>query len=67
MTLPPTPAPKEFLPQPSPAIETIESFDKLLTTSDGISFEEVMRERNRVSENPPLERGSLAILLTFQP
>jgi len=50
MTLPSTPAMQpDRIDHPSPAMEAIESVDKMLTTMEGSSFEEIMKERNRVS------------------
>jgi hypothetical protein len=51
MKTPSTPAliPREGIEHPSPAMEGIESVDKMLDTIDSSSFEEVMKERNRVS------------------
>jgi hypothetical protein len=51
MKTPSTPAliPREGIEHQSPAMEGIESVDKMLDTIDSSSFEEVMKERNRVS------------------
>jgi hypothetical protein len=50
MRVPSTPiaAPLEMTQRHSPAMETSEGVDKILDTIEVSSFEEVMKERNRV-------------------
>ncbi len=45
MTLPPTP----MYEHSSPVVDTMVSVDKMLTNFEETSFEQVMKERNRVS------------------
>jgi hypothetical protein len=49
MTMTPSTRPEARAP-PSPAVQAVESTDKLVlgTADDGTTFEELMRERNRV-------------------